>query len=113
MQQNNVSLTKVLTTHHHWDHAGGNTKLCKKFNNLQVYGGDDRIEALTCKVKHNDIFNIGKLQVQCLSTPCHTTGHICFYITENQDIPAVFTGKNISYYLYFYNYYKLLYLFFS
>ncbi|XP_006611211.1 hydroxyacylglutathione hydrolase, mitochondrial-like isoform X2 [Apis dorsata] len=95
VQQNNVSLTKVLTTHHHWDHAGGNIKLCKKFNNLQVYGGDDRIEALTCKVKHNDIFNIGKLQVQCLSTPCHTTGHICFYITENQDTPAVFTGDTL------------------
>ncbi|XP_031771883.1 transmembrane protein 104 homolog isoform X2 [Apis florea] len=94
VQQNNVTLTKVLTTHHHWDHAGGNTKLCKKFNNLQVYGGDDRIEALTCKVKHNDIFNIGKLQVQCLSTPCHTTGHICFYITD-QDIPAVFTGDTL------------------
>ncbi|XP_016768696.2 uncharacterized protein LOC552568 isoform X1 [Apis mellifera] len=95
VQQNNVSLTKVLTTHHHWDHAGGNIKLCKKFNNLQVYGGDERIEALTCKVKHNDIFNIGKLQVQCLSTPCHTTGHICYYITENQDVPAVFTGDTL------------------
>lgn len=97
VQQNNVCLTKVLTTHHHWDHAGGNANLCKKFNNLQVYGGDDRIEALTCKVKHNDTFNIGRLQVQCLATPCHTSGHICYYIIGDQESPAVFTGTNISY----------------
>lgn len=93
VQQNNVNLTKVLTTHHHWDHAGGNAKLCKKFNNLQVYGGDDRIEALTHKVKHNDTFNIGKLQVKCLATPCHTTGHICYYVVGDQDSPALFSGN--------------------
>ncbi|XP_076629118.1 hydroxyacylglutathione hydrolase, mitochondrial-like isoform X2 [Colletes latitarsis] len=85
----------VLTTHHHWDHAGGNAKLCKMFDNLQVYGGDDRIEALTHKVKHDDSFNIGELKVQCLGTPCHTRGHICYYITGNQDPPAVFTGDTL------------------
>ena len=95
VQQNNVNLTKVLTTHHHWDHAGGNGKLCKKFNNLQVYGGDDRIEALTNKVKHDDSFNIGGLKVCCLATPCHTTGHICYYIAGDQDPPAVFTGDTL------------------
>ncbi|XP_012137800.1 hydroxyacylglutathione hydrolase, mitochondrial isoform X6 [Megachile rotundata] len=95
VQQNNVNLTKVLTTHHHWDHAGGNAKLCKKFNNLQVYGGDDRIEALTCKVKHDDTFNIGRLQVKCLATPCHTSGHICYYVTGDQDPPSVFTGDTL------------------
>ncbi|XP_043261796.1 hydroxyacylglutathione hydrolase, mitochondrial isoform X4 [Colletes gigas] len=95
IEQNNVNLTKVLTTHHHWDHAGGNAKLCKMFDNLQVYGGDDRIEALTHKVKHDDCFNIGELKVQCLGTPCHTRGHICYYITGNQDPPAVFTGDTL------------------
>ncbi|XP_050475089.1 hydroxyacylglutathione hydrolase, mitochondrial isoform X2 [Bombus flavifrons] len=60
-----------------------------------VYGGDDRIEALTCKVKHNDTFNIGKLQVRCLATPCHTSGHICYYITGDQESPAVFTGDTL------------------
>ncbi|XP_076664199.1 transmembrane protein 104 isoform X2 [Andrena cerasifolii] len=95
VQQNNVNLTKVLTTHHHWDHAGGNGKLCKKFNNLQVYGGDDRIEALTNKVKHEDSINIGGLKVCCLATPCHTTGHICYFIAGDQDPPAVFTGDTL------------------
>ncbi|XP_076658091.1 hydroxyacylglutathione hydrolase, mitochondrial-like isoform X1 [Halictus rubicundus] len=95
VQQNNVNLTKVLTTHHHWDHAGGNEKLCKQIGNLQVYGGDDRIGALTNKVKHDDTFNIGELKVQCLATPCHTSGHICYYIIGDQDSPVVFTGDTL------------------
>lgn len=95
VEQNKVNLKKVLTTHHHWDHAGGNEKIFKMFDNLQVYGGDHRIEALTHEVKHNDTFNIGGLHVKCLATPCHTTGHICYYVTGDQDPPAVFTGDTL------------------
>ncbi|EFN78964.1 Hydroxyacylglutathione hydrolase, partial [Harpegnathos saltator] len=85
---------KVLTTHHHWDHAGGNAKLLKIFADLMVYGGDDRIQAINQKVTHNDTFNIGNLSVKCLSTPCHTRGHICYYVTGGHT-PAVFTGDTL------------------
>jgi len=92
--QNNVKLTKVLTTHHHWDHAGGNAKLLKSFPNLMIYGGDDRIESINCKITHNDTISIGNLLVKCLATPCHTRGHVCYYITgEGKHPPCVFTGK--------------------
>lgn len=40
---------------------------------------------------------IGSLNVQCLFTPCHTTGHICYYVTsatDNSD-PVVFTGDTL------------------
>ncbi|GAB1863644.1 hydroxyacylglutathione hydrolase [Camponotus japonicus] len=95
VQQNNVKLTKVLTTHHHWDHAGGNAKLLKSFNDLTVYGGDDRIEAINHKITHNDTFNIGNLSVKCLATPCHTRGHICYYVTGEEHPPSVFTGDTL------------------
>ncbi|XP_048645346.1 hydroxyacylglutathione hydrolase, mitochondrial isoform X7 [Marmota marmota marmota] len=52
MRKYGVKLTTVLTTHHHWDHAGGNEKLVKLEPGLKVYGGDDRIGALTHKVTH-------------------------------------------------------------
>lgn len=94
-----VKLTSVLTTHHHWDHAGGNEKLvelAKNSNiNLTVYGGDDRIGALGKKVSHGDRFKIGSLDVECLFTPCHTAGHICYYVTGSADTPAVFTGDTL------------------
>ncbi|XP_037376782.1 hydroxyacylglutathione hydrolase, mitochondrial-like isoform X2 [Talpa occidentalis] len=52
VRKQGVKLTTVLTTHHHWDHAGGNEKLVKLEPGLKVYGGDDRIGALTHKATH-------------------------------------------------------------
>ncbi|KAL0841476.1 hypothetical protein ABMA28_015153 [Loxostege sticticalis] len=97
VQEQGVNLTTVLTTHHHWDHAGGNADLVKQHPGLQVYGGDDRIGALTKKVQHNTQFNIGHLNVQCLFTPCHTTGHICYFVSapEEGNETAVFTGDTL------------------
>lgn len=96
VEREKVNLKQVLTTHHHWDHAGGNTKLVQTFkSHLDVYGGDDRIESLTNKVKHNDTFKIGMLNVECLHTPCHTTGHICYNVTSNDNESAVFTGDTL------------------
>jgi len=91
-----VKLTKVITTHHHWDHAGGNEKLIENVGKMEVIGGDDRIGALTTKVGHGDEFKVGRLQVRCLFTPCHTSGHICYFVTgpSGQD-PAVFTGDTL------------------
>lgn len=91
-----VKLTKVLTTHHHWDHAGGNEELVKKFpNRLDVYGGDKRIGALTNFVKQGDKFKIGDIEVECIFTPCHTTGHICYYAKDTKGKTAVFTGDTL------------------
>lgn len=76
VKNENVVLKSVLTTHHHWDHAGGNEKLVSLFKGdpLIVYGGDERIGALTNKVNQDDTFKIGNLNVKCYFTPCHTTG---------------------------------------
>lgn len=71
----NVELHSVLTTHHHWDHAGGNEKLVSLFAKpLLVYGGDERIGALNKTVGQGDKFKVGNLDIICLKTPCHTTG---------------------------------------
>lgn len=92
-----VKLLKVLTTHHHWDHAGGNEKLVSMFkdNPLQVFGGDDRIGALTDKVKQGDTLKIGNLNVTCYHTPCHTSGHICYFVEGPKGEKAVFTGDTL------------------
>ncbi|CAG9864971.1 unnamed protein product [Phyllotreta striolata] len=89
-------LTKILTTHHHWDHAGGNEQLVKKYPGpLQIIGGDQRIGALNTLVKDGDSFNIGNIKVDCIYTPCHTTGHICYYLSTPNQVPAVFTGDTL------------------
>uniref|UniRef100_A0A0N5AIF1 hydroxyacylglutathione hydrolase n=1 Tax=Syphacia muris TaxID=451379 RepID=A0A0N5AIF1_9BILA len=69
------------------DHAGGTKELAEMHEGkLKIYGGDNRIAALTDK--------LGKLNIECLHTPCHTSGHICYYVTrENQKV--VFTGDTL------------------
>ena len=77
--------------------SGGNTKLVQLLSdlNLSVLGGDDRIEALTKKVEHGDKVKIGGLDVTCMSTPCHTSGHICYFFPGDGDTPSVFTGDTL------------------
>uniref|UniRef100_H0Z8S3 Hydroxyacylglutathione hydrolase, mitochondrial n=1 Tax=Taeniopygia guttata TaxID=59729 RepID=H0Z8S3_TAEGU len=82
VKKHGVKLTTVLTTHHHWDHAGGNEKLVKMEPGLRVLGGDSRVGALTQRVSHLTALQVGSLSVKCLSTPCHTSGHICYYVTK-------------------------------
>jgi hydroxyacylglutathione hydrolase len=90
-----VNLSTVLTTHHHWDHAGGNNDLVKKVPGLKVVGGDDRIGSLNHKVGHGDQLKVGSLTIKCLATPCHTTGHICYVIESGDEPAAVFTGDTL------------------
>nr|XP_042139265.1 hydroxyacylglutathione hydrolase, mitochondrial [Peromyscus maniculatus bairdii] len=79
------------------DHAGGNEKLVKMQPGLKVYGGDDRIGALTHKVTHLSTLQVGSLTVKCLSTPCHTSGHICYFVSKpgSSEPSAVFTGDTL------------------
>ena len=38
---------------------------------------------------------LGKLTVNALETPCHTTGHICYYVhSEDLKSKTVFTGND-------------------
>lgn len=96
-----VHLTTVLTTHHHWDHAGGNVKFVERFAKLYpdvklaVYGGDDRIGALTNKVGQDDELWVGKLHIRCLFTPGHTSGHICYLVKAPNMKQCVFTGDTL------------------
>ncbi|XP_058536429.1 hydroxyacylglutathione hydrolase, mitochondrial isoform X1 [Ochotona princeps] len=97
VKKHGVKLTTVLTTHHHWDHAGGNEKLVQLQPGLKVYGGDDRIGALTHKVTHLSTLQVGSLNIKCLFTPCHTSGHVCYLVSKpgGAEPPAVFTGDTL------------------
>ncbi|GFR18881.1 hydroxyacylglutathione hydrolase, mitochondrial [Trichonephila clavata] len=91
-----LELRAVITTHHHFDHAGGNKQISEMIKNISIYGGDDRIDSLTKKVCHNEIIQIGDLLFKCLHTPCHTSGHVCYYIEgDASHEPICFTGDTL------------------
>ncbi|KAL1337371.1 hypothetical protein HN51_032045 [Arachis hypogaea] len=93
-----VNLKLVLTTHHHWDHAGGNEQIRQLVPGIKVYGGSiDNVKGCTDKVENGDKVSLGAdTNILSLHTPCHTKGHISYYVTgkENEN-PAVFTGDTL------------------
>lgn len=76
--------------------AGGNSDLVNKFKGgkLEVCGGYERVQAVTKLVKQDDVIQIGGIKVTCIATPCHTSGHICYFATKPGSglDPCVFTG---------------------
>jgi len=95
-KQEQANIVAVLTTHHHHDHSGGNKGITEEIAGLEVYGGDDRIPALTKKVK-DETFNVGNLKVKVFFTPCHTSGHVLYLVESHDDRApkALFTGDTL------------------
>ncbi|POI19082.1 hypothetical protein CIB84_017174, partial [Bambusicola thoracicus] len=97
VRKEDVVLRAVLITHHHWDHARGNEELVRLCPGLRVYGADERIGALTHRVAPDEELTFGAIRVQCLFTPCHTKGHMCYFMWEDgsPDAPALFSGDTL------------------
>ncbi|XP_030846670.1 probable hydrolase PNKD isoform X2 [Strongylocentrotus purpuratus] len=95
IEQQNVQLTAILTTHKHWDHSGGNQKLKSLHSNLAVYGGErDGVPGCNHKLKDGDSFQIGGLKFTALFTPGHTVGHMVYLLDRSdKNLPnSLFTG---------------------
>ncbi|QRV90138.1 hypothetical protein RhiJN_18156 [Ceratobasidium sp. AG-Ba] len=97
-EKEGVTLTALITTHHHADHSGGNEAFYSAYPGVPVYGGSDRVPALNHLVKDGDSFSVGEnIKVKCLATPCHTQDSICYYV-EDKSRPeerGVFTGDTL------------------
>uniref|UniRef100_A0A7S4UZY6 hydroxyacylglutathione hydrolase n=2 Tax=Alexandrium monilatum TaxID=311494 RepID=A0A7S4UZY6_9DINO len=90
-----VKLVSILTTHHHYDHAGGNSEMRAKIPDLKVYGGTlDNVMACTHPLDHGDEFTVGSIKVVALHTPGHTRGSISYYCVDGEE-QAVFTGDTL------------------
>lgn len=89
----------ILTTHHHKDHSGGNEAFAATFPGLPIIGGapeGGRIPAATRLVNHGEVVELGGLSFTSLHTPCHTQGHICYYLPGDADTPpSLFSGDTL------------------
>lgn len=85
VEQEKITLTAVLNTHHHRDHTGGNEGLLAK-QQLAIYGhksDQGRIPGLTHGVDEGEDVTVGELRGQVLFIPGHTTGHIAYLFGNN------------------------------
>ena len=91
-----ASITSSLTTHHHWDHAGGNIELAQLVPGIEIVGSAyESADGVTLPLETGTKHNVKgtSLNVSVLRTPCHTQGHLCF--STNTPQKAVFTGDTL------------------
>ncbi|OAL32046.1 hypothetical protein AYO22_00916 [Fonsecaea multimorphosa] len=96
-QSKYLHLRTIINTHHHWDHAGGNTKLLSAIQtDLNIIGGKD-CEMVKETPSHGSKFTIGKnIHVTALHTPCHTQDSICYFMEDKStNERVVFTGDTL------------------
>lgn len=90
-QELNVRPSFILSTHHHFDHVGGNNAVKEKYNARIVVpeAEKENFEQYDFTVSQGDVLEIGKTQMHALSAPGHTRGHVLYYAPEEK---VLFTG---------------------
>ena len=81
-----LKLDFILTTHHHFDHTGGNLKLKEDWG-CKIYGFKEdakRVPGIDISLEEGEQFFIGRLCFEVLYVPGHTLGHIAFWNKQNQ-----------------------------
>ncbi|KAK6908142.1 hydroxyacylglutathione hydrolase [Kwoniella mangroviensis CBS 8507] len=96
-KEHGVEVTSLITTHHHNDHSGGNSKLLSLHPGLKAYAGSNQSPGTNVIVKEGDTFKLGQdIDVKCYHTPCHTQDSICFYVEDKKTgEKGVFTGDTL------------------
>lgn len=94
LEEHQMNLDFILSTHHHGDHVDGNLQLKEKYN-CKIYGSAEdahRIPGIDFKLKHEEVFKIGNATVESYYVPGHTSSHIVYYIPEAH---TLFSGDTL------------------
>ena len=81
-QDNQLTLSAIIITHHHWDHTGGIDALLTAFPDIPIYGPQNtEIKQITVRLSQGDDIELAQLGVKfsVLEVPGHTLDHIAYY----------------------------------
>jgi len=87
-------VTRILSTHHHWDHSGANPDLARRWG-APVFGhvsDAGRIPGFSNGLEEGDTLAVGREEARVLFIPAHTRGHIA-YVFDGAG--AVFCGDTL------------------
>jgi hydroxyacylglutathione hydrolase len=96
LKREGVRARAIWTTHHHWDHVGGNEELAKELG-IEVVGHVSeraRIPAMTHGVDTGDVVRVGDIEARCVHIPGHTLGAVAYFV-DYQGTRVVFTGDTM------------------
>ena len=84
LKERGWTLTHILNTHHHFDHAGGNEALKEQWGCTIIGAANDaaRIPGIDEMVADGEDLAFGNTHARVLEVPGHTTGHIAFYFAD-------------------------------
>jgi len=89
-----LRLMGICLTHGHADHADGIDQILK-FREVPVYLGTEDVDLLSWRPpvaqlktpENGQMITVGRLSIQCLATPGHTPGGICYRVdAESQRV---------------------------
>ncbi|MDU0355404.1 hydroxyacylglutathione hydrolase [Paraglaciecola aquimarina] len=81
-QRENLSVTAILITHHHWDHTDGIDELLKTYPDIAVYGPqNNNIKQINSRLNDKDIIQLRDIDValSVMTVLGHTLDHIAYY----------------------------------
>lgn len=101
LEERHATLTGVCLTHGHMDHAGGLDRILSEWP-VPVYLGEGDFPLLPWKPsqasvvvpKDTQVLAVGDLRVECLATPGHTPGGICYRV-QFQGQALCFVGDTL------------------
>jgi hydroxyacylglutathione hydrolase len=91
-----LRLEAVLSTHHHFDHVGGNEELARAHPGIRVLGSRAdvaRVPALTEPLDDGEEFEVIGVRGRALFIPAHTSGHLAYFFPDQG--PSVFSGDTL------------------
>lgn len=84
LEKQQLTLTDILVTHHHWDHTDGISDLLKQYKANVYCSRKSNISACTHSLVNQDTIALTTLGIEAsiIETPGHTLDHICYYTED-------------------------------
>ncbi len=83
-----LGLDFILSTHHHWDHVGGNIALKDRWGAQIIGAANDsaRIPGIDLRFRDGDEFVLGASTMRVMEVPGHTIGQVAYFFPNEKKL---------------------------